>query len=162
MKPILQGEINLELRDALRTYLRGSRGGMTSQSNVKQSFIRTKLTNKSLVPTFLIVYAAQRDSAGSIAHNVGVDGADWQLCRFMHMKNVVYRHGTLSRTIVKYLIDQILWFIYVSTLKEGLHNRVERLYIRHTLRYFFNNSDRYRGYSFQSTWLSFFAIADLL
>lgn len=76
MKPILQGEINLELRDALRTYLRGSRGGMTSQSNVKQSFIRTKLTNKSLVPTFLIVYAARRDSAGSIAHNVGVDGPD--------------------------------------------------------------------------------------
>lgn len=100
MKPILQGEINLELRDALRTYLRGSRGGMTSQSNVKQSFIRTKLTNKSLVPTFLIVYAARRDSAGSIAHNVGVDGADWQLCRFMHMKNVVYRHGTLSRIVV--------------------------------------------------------------
>lgn len=54
-------EINLKPKKVVESYLRGNRG-MTSQSNVKQSFIRAKLTNKSVVQTFLIVFACTQKS----------------------------------------------------------------------------------------------------
>lgn len=47
----IPGEINLELKEAFpEVILRKPSAGMTSQSNVKQTFIRGKLTNKSLSP----------------------------------------------------------------------------------------------------------------